>query len=148
MARRYFGNASPIGKRFGWGDPPKATYGIEIVGVVEDASVGDLREDARPLAYFPADNGRTIFVRVATPDTIASMQRAIRELDPSLLSDARPITALIDRVLVTERLMATLGAFFGALALLLAGVGLYGLMNYAVARRTREIGRASCRERV
>jgi predicted permease len=140
MARRYFGSASPIGRRLGWGDPPKVKYNIEIVGVAEDANVGNLREQTRPLIYFPTDSGRVIFARVAGKDTAAAIQRAIRELDPTLLTGVMPIAETIDRGLVTERLMATLGTFFGALAMLLAGIGLYGLTNYAVARRAREIG--------
>jgi ABC-type antimicrobial peptide transport system permease subunit len=140
MARRYFGSASPIGRRLGWGDPPKVKYNIEIVGVAEDANVGNLREQTRPLIYFPTDSGRVIFARVAGKDTAAAIQRAIRELDPTLLTGVMPIAETIDRGLVTERLMATLGTFFGALAMLLAGIGLYGLTNYAVVRRAREIG--------
>ena len=142
MALQYFPGESPIGRRFGWGDAPKVAYNIEIVGVAEDANIGDLREEPRPMFYMPSPGGDVIHVRTALDTTAAviAVRRAIQRVDPNLWNDVQSIDAIIDRVLITEKVMATLGSFFGTLALVLAGVGLYGLTTYAVATRTHEIG--------
>ena len=142
MARRYFGSAAAVGRRFGWGDPASAKYDTEVVGVARDALYGNLRQGARPLIDYPAAGGRYLIVRAGLPvsSMAALVRREIHAVDANLDVDVKTVPQILDQALVLERLLARLSGFFGAAALLLAGVGLYGLMVYAVARRTREIG--------
>jgi ABC-type antimicrobial peptide transport system permease subunit len=143
MASRYFGNANPVGKHFGWGDPPDVKYDIEIIGVADNAIYGNLREEKSSLIYFPGNRGQLLVVRAAgAPDAvIASIRNEIRAVDQNLIiSGIKTIPQLIDQSLILERLLAKLSSFFGVLALLLASIGLYGVMAYAVIRRTKEIG--------
>ena len=143
MARRYFGNANPVGKRFGWGDPPDVKYNIEIIGVAVNAVYGNLREETSSLIYFPGDRGQLLVVRAAGPPdaVITSIRNEIGAVDKNLIvSGLKTIPQLIDQSLILEALLAKLSSFFGVLALLLASIGLYGVMAYAVVRRTKEIG--------
>jgi predicted permease len=144
MARYYFGEASPLGKRFGWGDPSKPiNTDIEIIGVARDAVYGKLRQKARPLIYFPGQGGDVLFARAAADPALSltMIRQEIQVIDKSLeISSVRTIPQLRDQELVQERLLAQLSSFFGLLALTLACVGLYGVMSYDVARRTNEIG--------
>jgi predicted permease len=148
MARYFFGNRNPIGRRFsvpGWvGDSST----IEIVGVVEDARCQNLREPAPPTAYIPfpqsSDPGSATFeVRTSTnPASVAeSVRQVIQQADSRLpVFDVKTLAEQVDDSLVGERMTASLSSLFGMLALTLASVGLYGLMAHAVARRTSEIG--------
>lgn len=143
MARRYFGNTNPVGKHFGWGDPPDVKYDIEIIGVAVNAVYGNLREETSSLIYFPGNRGQLLVVRAAgAPDAvITSIRNEIRAVDQNLLvSGIKTVPQLIDQSLTLEALLAKLSSFFGVLALLLASMGLYGVMAYAVVRRTKEIG--------
>ena len=143
MARDYFGSNAPIGRRFGWGDPPNVNYDTEVIGVVRNARYGDLRERARPVIYAPAAGGRYVIVRgEGTTATVAAILRSeIQTVDRNLDElEIKTVPQLMDEALVLERLLAKLSSVFGAIALLLASIGLYGLMAYAVARRTKEIG--------
>ena len=143
MARRYFGNANPVGKHFGWGDPPAVKYDTEIIGVAANAVYGNLREEKSSLIYYPGDRGQLLVVRAAgAPDAIVtSIRNEIRAVDKNLvISGIKTIPQLIDQSLRLEALLAKLSSFFGVLALLLASIGLYGVMAYAVVRRTKEIG--------
>jgi predicted permease len=154
FARYYFGSENPIGRRFGWRvlNNPGA---IEIVGVVKDSLHGTMREgttednQVRRFAYTPLQQGTeltgmTVYVR-STPDGSAGLidrlRDAVRRRDASLpLYNVTTMEQTIDEAVFTERMLAVLSAAFGLLATLLAAVGLYGLMSYTVARRTREIG--------
>jgi putative ABC transport system permease protein len=147
MARRFFGNEKPIGRRFGFGSVRDS--GIEIVGVVKDAKYKSLREPDRPMFYLPfaqANTGRgqmTLIVRTAdaSAPVAVAMQREVRALDPAMpMFEVETLEAQLDASLVQERLVATLSSTFGLLALLLACIGLYGVMAYDVARRSHEIG--------
>ena len=142
MARRYFGGASPVGQRVGWGNPPDVRYDLEIIGVVRDAIYGDLRTGARPLMYFPAAGARYLMVRAALPPSrvMGTVRRAIQAVDANLDPDVTTVPKLREQALLLERLLAMLSALFGLIALTLASIGLYGLMAYSVARRTRDIG--------
>jgi predicted permease len=147
MARYYFGTANPLGRRFSMpgyrGDPSW----LEIVAVVKDAKYHDLREQASPMAYIPLfqapESGLTFEVRTAmNPENLmtAALQ-AVRSTDSRLpVFGVRTLTEQMDDSLVEERQVASLSGMFGSLAVVLACVGLYGLMAYAVNRRTNEIG--------
>ena len=143
FARYYFGSGNAVGRRFGWGDPPKVKYDIEIVGVVRDANWGDLRNAAPKMVYFPAKGGDLIAVRVGVEPSamIAALRAVIHQEDPNLrIYSLETLPFLKEQALTQERLIARLASFFGSVALLLAGLGLYGVMSYAVVRRRQEIG--------
>jgi predicted permease len=146
MARQFFPEGSPLGRRFGT-DGPGSAEQIEVVGVAKDARHASLTEQMRPMAYYPytqqprpLDN---LVVRFSGPPDVAARQvrevigRAARELP---VVEVVTLTDYIGRSLVQQRLVARLASFFGLLALLLACVGLYGVLSYNVARRTNEIG--------
>ena len=142
MAHRFFGEANPIGKRFGWGDPPDVKYDVEIIGVATNAIYGNLREETSPLIYFPGSRGQLLVRTSVTPESVASsISNEIKAVDKNLLiSGIKTVPQLVDQSLILERLLAKLSSFFGLLALVLAALGLYGVMAYSVVRRTKEIG--------
>jgi len=144
---KYLDKGTPVSKRFGAseaGARRSANPGYEIVGVVGDAKYSDLRRDIRPTVYTPQHEGGASFElrTLANPQAILPAVRDIvAQADPNLpLFGVRTQSQQIDRLLFEERLIARLCAFFGLLALLLACIGLYGLLSYEVSRRTREIG--------
>jgi predicted permease len=148
-ARRYFGAGSPIGKRFRWRGGPD--WEIQVVGVVRDAKYQELRGDSPPTVYVPYTQSQRggwlqqmdFEVRAAGDPAaaVAAIRAAVREVDRTLpLLDVKTMEGQIDEALAQERLFASLVTLFGAIALALACVGLYGLVSYSVASRTREIG--------
>ena len=146
MARRFFPNTSPLGKRFGI-HGPESTEQIEVVGVVKDAKYGTLTEEFRPIAFYPhsqnVDAMLNFVVRFSGPasSVVPQIRQTIKQVNHDLpIDDVVSLSDHISRSLVQQKLVARLGSFFGLLALLLACVGLYGVMSYGVARRTNEIG--------
>lgn len=147
FARRYFGNRNPIGHRLGIGDEPGTATNIEIVAVIEDLSYISLRLTNTEHVFFPfwdrqsEDGHFYLKVRGKPESAFASIRAAVAALDPRLpLDSLRRFTDQIDQSLRTERALATLSSGFGAIALLLSVVGLYGVMSFVVTRRTQEIG--------
>jgi predicted permease len=147
MARQFFPGGSPIGRRFGIGDDPKRGSDIEVVGVVRDAKYQSLRERLWPAAYYPYAQRMGYYfdleVRYSGDPAmiISEVRRAISEVDRSLpVSYGNTLAQQVDRSIASQSLIAQLSTFFSLLAVFLACIGIYGLMSYAVTRRTNEIG--------
>jgi predicted permease len=144
-ARKYFPDGNPIGRRFG--SSIETAGQIEVVGVVSDAKYDSLRDPVPPTMYVPFMQVRTpsaVFeVRTAGDPigTTGAIREAVRTIDPNLpLMDVSTQAEQVEKRLQHERVFAQAYTLFGALALVLAAVGLFGLMSYSVARRTNEIG--------
>jgi predicted permease len=148
FATHFFGNQSPIGRHIGFGDGPKSKLDIEIVGLVEDALYEGPREGvhrqvfvAQKQTNFPAGAAFYIRTGVAPTAMFSAVRQKVRELDAGMpVYDMKTLDRQLDETLGTARLIAILSACFGVLATLLAALGLYGVMAFVVARRTKEIG--------
>ncbi|HEX3253742.1 MAG TPA: ABC transporter permease [Pyrinomonadaceae bacterium] len=146
MARRFFPGGSAVGNRFGLGRPG-TPEDIEVIGVVKDAKYGTLKEEFQPMAFYPYSQRPEVLgnfvVRFSGPESaiVPQIREVIRQTNNNLpIDDVVSLSEHIGRSLVQQKLVARLASFFGLLALLLACVGLYGVMSYGVARRTNEIG--------
>ncbi len=148
FAKKYFGDRSAIGRHLGFGGNPGTPTPLEIVGVVRDSKYTGVRDEIPRTIFLPLLEERTpssivMYVRTTAepPAAFSAARRTVRDLDSSVpVYNLRTLARQIDRSLVIERFVATLSTGFGVVATLLAVVGLYGVMAYTVARRTREIG--------
>ncbi len=142
FVRKFFKGQNPIGRHItGIGHLGKS---CEIVGVVADTKFQGLRSEIAPIVFIPAGGGEGVFeVRTAADPTtiIPAVRSTLSQLDKNLpLLSIKTESEQIEKSLFQQRLIARLSSFFGGLALLLACVGLYGLLSYEVTRRTHEIG--------
>jgi predicted permease len=144
-ARKYFPGENPIGRRFGSSIEDSGQQ--EIVGVLRDVKYNSVRDSAPPTMYVLFRQARTggmmIEVRTAGDPvkTMGGIREAVRRIDPNLpLMDMSTQMEQIERRFLQEKVFAQAYALFGGLAVLLAAIGLFGLMSYSVARRTNEIG--------
>jgi predicted permease len=153
FVKRFLDGRDPLGLRIGTGRDPGTPTPIEIVGLVSTAAYTSLRSDPLPQVYFPffeapEIGGLTMYVRTPQPPEamIASMLDVVRQIDPALtVYEAVTLDEQVRLSLGNERFVASMSAVLGVLATLLAMVGLYGVMAFAVARRTREIAvRVAC----
>jgi predicted permease len=142
FVKKFMENREPRGLHFG-GDGSKGKQ-YEIVGVVGDTKYDDLRKEPEPTAFIPLKKSGAHFAirTVSNPAALLpAARRALGELDNNLpMFDVMTQNERIERRLFTERLIAYLASLFGLVALILACIGLYGLLSYEVARRTKEIG--------
>jgi predicted permease len=146
FVRKYLKGAEPLGARIGFGDRPDTVADIDIVGVVSTFQDRGLRE-LEPQIFFPLwelPSGGGVFylrTRSSSEAAAASIRSAVREVDPALtITSMRTINGQLDRMLMTERLLAALAGAFAVIATLLAMIGLYGVLSFSAARRTKEIG--------
>ena len=145
IARRFFPSQNPVGRHLGYDK-----LDTEVVGVVRDARSTSVRDEPTPMIYFPITQPPVFRPFPANLDVrvdgdaaqfVLPLRDTLRGAEPALIVDSvTPMSARFERDLARERLVAYLSSAFGLLALLLASLGLYGVLSYIVARRTREIG--------
>jgi predicted permease len=148
LAKKYFGTAQAVGRQFHFEVSHAPGPPVTVIGVVGDTKYQSLQEEAQPIAFIPLRQDSapgpymTVEVRSAAGPSaaMAHVRRVGEELDGRMSLSFKTMDAQLDEAVVKERVMAVLSGFFGALALLLAMIGLYGIMAYNVAQRRNEIG--------
>jgi predicted permease len=145
FAQHFFKDKSAIGRHVGRGLGPNTKLDIEIIGVVEDSLYEGPREGVRRQVFWPkwGRDGSAIYVRTTTASASAfnMIRDEVKRLDAAMpVYDVKTLQGQLDETLLTDRLIALLSAGFGALATVLAAIGLYGVMAFVVARRRKELG--------
>jgi ABC-type antimicrobial peptide transport system permease subunit len=149
FARTFFAGQNPVGRAFQIeAGPNEAQQSYEIVGIVKDSKYSDLRSDIPPQAFLAKSQNAApgpflqAVVRTTIPTSTVSAEAtaALGEIHPAILLQFFTIEQTLRNSLAGERLMATLSGFFGGLAMVIATIGLYGVISYTVARRRMEIG--------
>ena len=145
FAEHFFKGRSAIGRKIGWGSGEDSKLDIEIVGVVDNSLYEGPREGVRRQVFIPyyGKNSVAFYVRTATgsKSAYAALRNEVRKLDASMpIYELKTLQAQLDETLLTDHLVAMLSAGFAFLATLLAAIGLYGVMAFVVARRTKELG--------
>jgi predicted permease len=145
FAEHFFGNQTAVGRHLGRGQKNKNELETEIVGVVEDTLYEGPREGVRRQVFVPnwGNGGVAFYVRVGldSKSAYAALRGEVRKLDAAMpVYQMKSLSTQLDQRLLTERLVALLSAGFGLLATLLASIGLYGVMAFVVARRTKDLG--------
>jgi predicted permease len=145
FAAHFFPGTSAVGRHLGQGTRPGVPLDIEIVGVVADSLYEGPREGVHRQVFVPnwGRNSATFYVRTLSSSAaaFAGIRRDVHDLDAAMpVYEMKTVHGQLDETLMTDRLTALLAAGFGLLATLLASIGLYGVMAFAVARRTKEIG--------
>jgi predicted permease len=144
-ARKYFPNDDPLGRRFG--NSPETSGTLEIVGILSDAKYDSVRDPAPPTMYVPYLQTRVSSAVIALRTTgdptsvMKELRTTVGQVDPNLpVMDVSTQIEQVERRFLQEKIFAQAYALFGGMALLLASIGLFGLMSYSVSRRTNEIG--------
>jgi predicted permease len=148
LARKFFGEAQPLGRRFRTTAPGENPVAYEVIGVVADTKYQSIDEETSPIAYFALSQSSRdwgtlrYLVRTAGPPTglISSVANTIVEVHPRITVRFSTLADDVAASLTRPRLLAVLSGFFGAVALLLAMIGLYGTLSYRVTNRRNEIG--------
>ncbi len=148
FAKKFFPGRNPVGLHIGFGTDPGTPTDMEVIGVVKDFKYSNLRDEIPEQAFLPYLGTRylgemTVYIRTTgDPNQLMTAVRSkVRDMDSNLpIYDMRTTEVQINNSLSTERMIASLSAVFGFLATLLAVIGLYGVMAYTVAQRTREVG--------
>jgi ABC-type antimicrobial peptide transport system permease subunit len=145
FAEHFFPGRSALGKHIGFGGGPGTKLNIEIVGVAADSLYEGPREGVHRQVFIPrfGNNSVTYYVRTLSRSsaTYNVVRNEVRQLDAGMpVYEMKTVERQLDETLLTDRLIALLSAGFGLLATLLASVGLYGVMAFAVARRSKELG--------
>jgi predicted permease len=147
FSRRFFPHMNPIGRIFRMNNPGEKAY--EVVGLVQDSKYQSLREGAQAVVFLPANQLPALFgdseqleLRTAIPPSamVAPVRAAVDEVSSAITLKFDTLAEQVNRSLFQERMLALLSGFFGALALLLAMIGLYGTLSYLVTQRQTEFG--------
>jgi ABC-type lipoprotein release transport system permease subunit len=142
FARKYFNSVNVLGQRFDYG---RSFHHEVIVGVASDAHYYDLRKGADPIVYFPEEGSNSFTLYVRSPLNLGSLARLVDREAHAIGSGMRvrevtSLEAIVGNTLLREKLLADIGGTFAFFGLLLAAIGLFGLLSYSVGRRTKEIG--------
>jgi predicted permease len=149
LARRFFPGVNPVGRTFRpEGGARKLLPPVEVIGVTRNAKYESMREEPVPTVFCPLaqtpleDPADSFEIRTALPQRAMgkAIERAVAAISPEIPVEIHTLTAQVDESMARERVLAVLSAFFGALALLLATIGVYGTLSYLVAQRHIEFG--------